>query len=229
MSPSRDPYGDPTWLQHNRVKLALHQLDEHEKRVGHPLLLLHGLGEESPTELPAWAATWPGSVYALDFTGHGRSTVPEGGGYTPEILIADADAALARIGPATVAGRGLGAYVALMLAGSRPSHVRGAILCDGPGLTGAGPEPPRGVIAGLDEPSTSRESPDHWALLELSQDPRPPDYAVNFVRDASNGSPVEPAIAVVATESTPWLDAVVAEPAVVVLSLEAAIELYAST
>jgi pimeloyl-ACP methyl ester carboxylesterase len=166
-------------------------------------------------------------VYALDFTGHGRSTVPAGGGYTPEILIADVDAALARIGPSTVVGYGLGAYVALLIAGSRPSHVRGAILCDGPGLAGSGPQPPRGVIAGVDETSISNESPDHWALLELSQDPRPPEYAVNFVQDAAKGSSVDPVIAVAASESAPWLDAVLAESPVAVLSLDEALSRYA--
>ena len=55
--------------------------------------------------------------------------------------MADADAALARLGRATLLGRGLGAYVALLLAGARPKPVRGAILCDGPGLAGGGSRP----------------------------------------------------------------------------------------
>ena len=98
------------------------------------LLLLHGLGESSPVGAArTWAAHWPGPVAALDFTGHGHSTVPAGGGYTAEILLADADVALAELGAATLVGRGLGAYVALMLAGARPQQVRGAVLCDGPG------------------------------------------------------------------------------------------------
>ena len=69
---------------------------------------------------PTTSTRWPGPVWALDFTGHGASTVPRGGGYTAEVLMADADAALAHLGPATVLGRGLGAYVALLLAGARP-------------------------------------------------------------------------------------------------------------
>ena len=36
---------------------------------------------------------WPGPVYGLDFTGHGASTVPVGGGYSAEMLLADADTA----------------------------------------------------------------------------------------------------------------------------------------
>jgi pimeloyl-ACP methyl ester carboxylesterase len=57
-------------------------------------LLLHGLGEASPRSTPDYARDWPGPVHALDFTGHGRSSLPTGGGYTAEMLMADADAAL---------------------------------------------------------------------------------------------------------------------------------------
>ena len=70
-----------------------------------------------------------------------------GGGYTAELLLADADAALGALTgddpdrAVTVLGRGLGAYIALQLAGSRPALVRGAILADGPGLAG-GPTGP---------------------------------------------------------------------------------------
>src|SRR4051812_19421239 len=51
-----------TMLRHNKVDLALHRLAGGD---GTPLLLLHGLGEASPTEAPAWAAGWPGPVVAL--------------------------------------------------------------------------------------------------------------------------------------------------------------------
>jgi len=46
-----------TMLRHNKIDLALHRLADGE---GTPLLLLHGLGEASPAEAPAWAADWPG-------------------------------------------------------------------------------------------------------------------------------------------------------------------------
>ena len=88
-----------TWLTHVRVRLALHHLRDGS---GRPLLLLHGLGEASPDAAPDWAEAWPGAVLALDFTGHGDSTVPVGGGYTAELLLADADIALAHVGAATV-------------------------------------------------------------------------------------------------------------------------------
>src|SRR5688572_14199327 len=114
-------------LKHNRIELALHRLRAGQGRA---LLLLHGLGERSPELVPEELAGWPGPIHALDFTGHGASTVPRGGGYTCELLMADADVALARLGEATVVGRGLGAYIALLIAGGRPEQVRGAVLRD---------------------------------------------------------------------------------------------------
>jgi pimeloyl-ACP methyl ester carboxylesterase len=128
------------WLEHYRVRLALHEL---RPGAGRALLLLHALAARAPERVPPELSAWPGPVYALDFTGHGASTVPKGGGYTCELLISDADHALAKLGSATVVGRGLGAYVALLSAGSRPKQVRGAILLDGPGLAGAAPFPGR--------------------------------------------------------------------------------------
>ena len=108
---------------------------------GRPLLLLHGLGERSPAGGAGHVAAWPGPVVRPRLHRPRASTVPAGGGYTAEVLMADADAALAELGPATVLGRGLGAYVALLIAGARPDLVRGAILADGPGLVGGGIRP----------------------------------------------------------------------------------------
>ena len=136
-----------TSILHGRVALALHEL-----RAGHgrPLLLLHALGERTPSTVPALYDAWPGPVHGLDFTGHGASTLPKGGGYTCEMLMADADAALGALGEATVVGRGIGAYVAVLLAGARPTAVRGAILRDGPGLVGGGITPTSPHVAVVD-------------------------------------------------------------------------------
>ena len=92
-------------LVHNKIQLALHEL---RSGTGRPLLLLHGLGERTPTELPSRFEPWPGPVLGLDFTGHGESDIPAGGGYYCEILMGDVDAAIAELGPITVHGRGLG-------------------------------------------------------------------------------------------------------------------------
>jgi pimeloyl-ACP methyl ester carboxylesterase len=211
-----------TWIVHNRVSLALHDLRDGE---GRPLLLLHGLGERSPDHVPAWADAWPGPVVALDFTGHGASTVPSGGGYTSEILLADADAALAALGRVTVVGRGLGAYIALQLAGARAEQVAGAVLADGPGLAGGPTEPTSQSYVSLHPDGTA---PDPYALVELGRDLRPPDYATLFVRLALEGSSLEEPVAVTARYRPAWLDAVASEPGVADTTIEAALATYAT-
>lgn len=124
-------------LQHARVRLALHRL---QAAAGTPLLLLHELagsaGDWKVSEL-----AWAGPVYALDLSGHGHSGRLRGGAYVPERWCADADCALHALGEeAFVAGAGVSAYVALLLAGARPLQVRGAALLPGRGLEGGGAE-----------------------------------------------------------------------------------------
>lgn len=212
-------------LTHNRVELALHLLRDGDP-THHAVLLLHGLGEASPTTAPDWTDSWAGPVWALDFTGHGESTVPRGGGYSAEILLADADVALAHTGPATVVGRGVGAYVALLVAGARPTLVRGAVLLDGPGLWGGASGPTSASYPILDPAPGA--TPDPFALLELSRDLRPRDYAALFVRLALEGSGLDEPITVVATVRPPWLDSVVQEVGVIETThLAAALTHYA--
>ncbi len=211
MSATRTPAADPTppptprvtFLVHNRVRLALHHLRDGE---GRSLLLLPGLGDRSPARVPDWASGWPGPVHALDFTGHGASTLPAGGGYSAELLLADADAALAELGEVTVLGRGLGAYIALQLAG-------GAI---GPTSQSFVTLPPRSG------------PPDPYALLELSRDLRPPDYATLFVRLALDGSGLDEPISVAAVVRPPWLAAVADEVGVTTATIADALAAYAA-
>jgi len=210
------------YVEHNRVRLALHRLRDGD---GRPLLLLHGLGERTPATAPDGVAGWPGPVYGLDFTGHGDSTVPVGGGYSGEILMADADAAVHHLGSCTVVGRGLGAYVALMIAGGRPDRVIGAALCDGPGIVGGGPGPVSGTATLL---RATPAPPDPYALFELSRDVRPPDYVMTFVHLAAGRSAVPTPLAVCAVWRPPWLAAVADHPAVADLTLPEALELFAS-
>jgi pimeloyl-ACP methyl ester carboxylesterase len=185
-------------------RLALHRLADGE---GRPLLLLHGLGERSPASRPAWTDAWTGPVLALDFTGHGGSDVPRSGGYTPENLMADVDAVLAVEGTCTIVGRGLGAWVALLVAGARPHLVDGAVLADGPGIAGGGPQPPTPYVELL-PPTGAGATPDSFALMELSRDVRPPDYALDFVRFALDGSSRPHPLVVCARNRPEWLVAV---------------------
>lgn len=223
-----------TWLRHNRIDLALHELRSAAASPDasvRPLLLLHGLGEATPDVVPAWVE-WAGPVFGLDFTGHGRSTVPAGGGYSSETLLADADHAIAALtgddssAAVTVVGRGLGAYVALQLAGARANQVHGAILLDGPGLAGGatGPSSMSYTPLPVDIAGTA---PDQYALIELSRELRPADYATSFVRLANGGSPAATPIAVCATFRPKWLDAVADAPGVADCSLADAWSLFA--
>lgn len=209
------------YLQHNRIRLALHTLRE---GAGRTLLLLHGLGERSPKQPPHELLDWPGPVYALDFTGHGDSTIPTGGGYTCELLMADTDTVLARLGNATVLGRGLGGYIALLIAGSRPDRVRGAIICDGPGLAGGGSASNSPFIPFVDPQQSA--PPDPYALVELATDIRPRDYASVFARQSAQFSGLSQSVSVVARERPPWLAAVMGELDIETSSLSQALRRY---
>lgn len=206
---------NPTMLRHNAIDLALHTVRAATPAAGPdalPMLLLHGLGERTPATPPPWADAWPGAIHGLDFTGHGASTVPVGGGYSAEVLMGDADTAIGHLGPCAVVGRGLGAYVALLIAGARPKLVRGAVLADGPGLNGGGPNPVFGSVLLL--APGPHPAPDPWALAELSRDVRPADYATSFARLVLQVSELRNPLVVTARVRPPWLEAVADEPGV---------------
>jgi pimeloyl-ACP methyl ester carboxylesterase len=126
-------------LLHGRVSIELHTL---KPAKGRPLLLLHALGASAET-WPETMITWPqGPIYALDFAGHGKSGRVRGGAYYPEYFLADADLALEQIGePCVVVGAGIGAYVAMLLAGARADRIPAALLLEGAGLEGGGSLP----------------------------------------------------------------------------------------
>jgi pimeloyl-ACP methyl ester carboxylesterase len=212
-------------LRHNRIELALHELRSGE---GRPLLHLHGLAERSPSEVPAHLIEWPGPVWALDLAGHGDSDVAPGAGYFCEVLMGDVDTALAHLGSVTIFGRGLGAYVGLLAAGGRPELVRGTILFDGPGLAGGGPWPVSPYITSTVAPPPPGGTPDPWAVLELTRDVRPPDYATTFARQAATRSGLDTAIAVTGVNRPPWLEAVAKEPGTVECTVADAVALYAA-
>ena len=86
-------------MRNGKAELALHHLRRGERPAA-AAAARAGRAHARPRS-PAHLADWPGPVFGLDFTGHGRSTVPAGGGYTAEVLMADVDAALAELGPAT--------------------------------------------------------------------------------------------------------------------------------
>jgi len=175
-----------TRLRSGRYTVALHTLRD---GTGPALLCLHALRGQG-ADFAELAPSWPGRVLALDFAGHGASERPRGAGYTPELLVADADAALAHAGgEACVVGAGLGAYVALLLAGARPDRVGAAYLLPGAGLEGGGALPRTQLdgealqreMAALLEATAHRDAPACDPMVRLlDNDPRPPDYARSF-------------------------------------------------
>ena len=219
----------PTMLRHNKIDLALHCLRQASDPSTRPLLLLHGLGDHTPATVPGWADSWTGVVAGLDFTGHGASSIPSGGGYTAELLLGDADAALASLveqspdGKISVLGRGLGAYIALQLAGARSAQVHGAILLDGPGLAG-GPTGPTSQSFFSLPPAT--QTPDPYALVELGRDLRPPDYVRSFVHLAIANSDLDEPISVCSVFRPKWLAEVASEHGVMEVPLAEALAAY---
>ncbi|MCB1270694.1 MAG: alpha/beta hydrolase [Microthrixaceae bacterium] len=220
----------PVELRHNRVKVVLHTLAAGPEITGgragtRPLLLLHGLGERTARHPPAHLR-WPGPVFGLDFTGHGSSTVPVGGGYTSEVLVGDVDAALCHLDrPVTVLGRGLGAYVGLLAAAARPDAVHGTVLADGPGFAGGGVDPGSRSVIRPEIPSEGG-SPDQYALMELSDDVRPPDYARTLAGFAVDGSGQDTPIWVAATVRPPWVEAILEVPGVASGTLQEGLDGY---
>jgi pimeloyl-ACP methyl ester carboxylesterase len=217
--------GSVQMLNHARLRIALHCL---RSGTGQALLLLHGLGERTVGSVPVWANHWTGPIYGLDFTGHGLSDRPRGGGYNCELLMADVDTALAVTGAATIVGRGLGGYVGLLIAGARPKVVRGLVIADGVGLAGGGVRPGAQTIGAPNLPPVPDSSaPDPFLFLELTSDIRPTDYAVNFLRACVAGSDLALPISVAAAFRPPWLQAVCEHPSVNVISIPEALAAYA--
>jgi len=170
-------------LRHARQDLELHVSGS---SVGPNLLVLHAQFSSAAEAMPL-AAAWPGRVYALDFPGHGASDWIGGGAYCPEHLVASADIALQHIdGPTAVAGVGLGAYIALLLAGGRADSITGALLVPGAGLDGAGPEPNPGRVATLYDLLPARPVAPGTDPLVVGLDLfcRPPEYAARFAQAA---------------------------------------------
>jgi pimeloyl-ACP methyl ester carboxylesterase len=193
-------------IQHGRIGLELHQLADGR---GPALLAFHELyGSSRDWQAPAMR--WPGPIYALDFSGHGASDHLRGGAYMPEMLLADADAALARIGNAAVVGRGLGAWVALLLGGARRDAIPAVLLLTGRGIAGGAPVPTFApdVFARYLAPGEGLPARVDKCVHVLEGDVRPADYAERFAAEARRLILCEDG-----NERPPWWEAVRGCPA----------------
>jgi pimeloyl-ACP methyl ester carboxylesterase len=209
-------------IPHGELTLALHEL----RRGGEDaprLLLVHALGGSvrdwiaaGGGETPVPWESWPGGVLALDLAGHGESERRLGGAYTPELFAADIDAVLAEVGACALAGAGVGAYAALLVAGARPDLVPAALLLPGAGLDGGGALPSGGRAPSAIDDEHVRAQDGHAGgavgadplVRTCAEDIRPTDYAGSFAAAArrlllaEDGSP-----------RPPWWEAVRAAPA----------------
>ena len=158
--------------------LALHHLREGD---GRPLLLLHGLGEAAPDDGAAVArrrgrARSPPSTSPATGARRSRSaaaTRPRSSSPTPT----SPSPRSAR--PPCSAAASAPTSPCCSPAPDRPTCI-GAVLADGPGLAGGATFPTsQSFFAAAAAPSGP---PDPYALVELSRDLRPPDYAAAFVR-----------------------------------------------
>jgi pimeloyl-ACP methyl ester carboxylesterase len=192
-------------ITNGRVALALH---ERKGGAGVPLLLLHALWESSA----AWGAepdAWPGPVFALDFSGHGDSGRVRGGAYYIERFLSDADLALGHLGSAALLGAGLGAWYAVILAGTRAERVPGCLLAPGVGLAGGfAEEDPLDTTPGCPTPeqvadfARSGRACDPYCL-SMERDPRPPWFVRPFAQAARRVLLVEDG-----APKPPWWEAV---------------------
>jgi pimeloyl-ACP methyl ester carboxylesterase len=100
---------------------------------GLPVVLLHSLaGNTRQWEAQLAHLRAARRAVALDWRGHGRSTAPEGGGWSPAEMAEDVAAAVERLGLGrfVLVGHSAGALVALAYAGMRPERVAGLLLLD---------------------------------------------------------------------------------------------------
>lgn len=171
-------------LQQVRHYIELTQLREGS---GAPLLFVHELFG-SAADAQAVAQAWQGPLWALDLPGHGKSEWLDGGSYLPEYLAGSVDIAVQKIGNCLLLGAGLGAYLALLVAGARAAQVQAAGLLPGAGLAGGGAEPDitRALrrITDVALERKGRACDPLVASLDLLLRPR--DYAQRFAAAANN-------------------------------------------
>ncbi|GAB2932249.1 alpha/beta fold hydrolase [Streptomyces mayteni] len=134
---------------------------------GPGVLLLHGLMGRAAHW--ATAAGWLSRRYrtvALDQRGHGRSEKPGNWPLDGDVFVADAEAAIERLGLGRVAliGHAMGALVAWRLAARRPDLVRSLVICDmRAAALGAGSQRAlRGWLSSWPLPFTSRAAAERW-------------------------------------------------------------------
>jgi pimeloyl-ACP methyl ester carboxylesterase len=156
--------------------VALRGLDHHVVRWGpdsdDPVVFLHGFADAAETFQFVADEIDPGlPLLAVDWRGFGRSARSPGGYWFPDYY-ADLEAmvdALCPRGRARIVGHSMGANVAMIYAGARPSRVAGLVNLEGFGLprTQASQAPDR-IARWLDELSAPQAAGEYASLEELA-------------------------------------------------------------
>ncbi len=111
---------------------------------GPPVVLLHGMGDDSSVwDETVAALAGDFACTAVDLPGHGRSPAPDDpGAYERQTVLDALDEVLERTGPALVVGHSLGGYLALAHRITRPDGPTAApglvLVSTGPGFRDAG-------------------------------------------------------------------------------------------
>ena len=155
-----------------------------------PVLFLHGFGDSGATfqfvadELPAGLP-----LVAVDWRGFGGSARARGGYWFPDYY-ADLEQMVDRLcprGPARIVGHSMGANVAMIYAGVRPSRVRALVNLEGLGLARTHPaQAPERIGQWLDELRGPLADAEYASLAELAarvakRNPRLPPERAAFV------------------------------------------------
>ena len=146
-----------------------------------------------------------------------RSTVPAGGGYFSEVLMADVDAALGHLGPGHAVRPRAGRLrrPAGRRSASRPRPGRGPRRRPGHRRRRAPSRRRRSCWAPASHPAPP---PTRTPCSSSATTSGPPDYAATYARQAATLSGLDTALVVTAVVRPPWLAAVAAEPGVRTLS-----------
>jgi pimeloyl-ACP methyl ester carboxylesterase len=120
---------------HGGVRLAAWEFGEPQTgRSGPGVLLLHGLMGRAAhwADTARWLSGRRYRAVGLDQRGHGGSAGSPAGPFDRDAYVADAEAAVERLGLAPVAliGHAMGALTAWQLAARRPDLVSAVVICD---------------------------------------------------------------------------------------------------
>jgi hypothetical protein len=100
------------------------------------------------------------------------------------------------------------------------------VLADGDGLDGGTGDPTSALLPTFN--GAGPTVPDHFALVELSNDVRPPRYAAEFARRAALESGLPISVVIAAVARPPWLRAVIEAPGVALASVAQGIAMFST-